>query len=486
MSGIGLITAGYTSPTIGAGGSGGGIAYDYSVLQYTDLPVNPPDGIVIWVTNETITDAYVKYNAGSVVYELIRGSVTNIAQLPSDPIAANVSIDGNCLINVNGEVSYLWNGSAWVRLDPTPTDFVSDTIYADVAALETAFPAASNNLKFGLATRSSVTTLYRSNATSWLAQSVDGSVATFSALPTDVVDGVRYGITGETGLSNLYARWDEGDAVWYVDQVTAAYTVYSPIEWGSTPGRWYNSGGITVDTAAGCELNDTTNLRVFYWNATDYVFVPYDVYSGTIANVKKIKGDDATLTGWSKVTAAGGGTATVTTDGSKVTFAATNPGSGGASAAYAAYADTSITTSAKVYWKGMVTMATPTGNQARTMISIQDGGNNSSGNFYEFGSTRVGGSTQSTGQWYTAATYVAYTAVAAGTEAITTEKFVEMIKGNGFAQIRIAGGPWRAISSATARSGTNNGTVFAGYAGADENGATTASMSVRYVASMRY
>lgn len=481
---ISVLTAGYTSPIVSSGSGGGGIAYAYSVNTYADLPTSPVDGLVIKVLAETdIQPSYLRYDTGLVSWFLVLGFITNPAQLPAETInvAPPVACGSNSTIISNAEVGYLWNGASWVELNPVPTDFVSETTYANVAALETAYPAASNNLKYGLATRNSVTSLYRSNGADWLTQVSDGSVTTFSALPTDVADGTRYEVTGETGLSNCFVVWNESGALWEMDQVTAAYSVYSAIEWATTPGEWYNTGGIEVNTLLGCELQDTTNKRTFYWNSTNSVFVPYDVYAGTLANVQKIKGDSTSPTGWVNGTAAGGGTATATTDGSKITLASSNPGSGGTSLAGYYYDDTSIVTGANVYLKGMFAISTPTGNQARAAIIVADGTD-----AFDFGSARGGGSTQATGQWFdgSSGSYAAYTAVAAGTETVSSEVFIEFQKKSSYAQVRVNGGIWRAISGATARSSTATQVYI--LALSNVNGATSATMTLRHVASMRY
>lgn len=356
-----------------------------------------------------------------------------------------------------------WSGSVWqiYRLDwdgTTAGQLVSSLPSADIytGAIAT------------VGTRA-----FEYSGSAWVEQYPDVSVTTFANLPLSAPTGYLALVTAETGLTSALVRKTSTSGEWAIERVTCTYATYSAIEWGSTPGQWYNTGGITVVTAEGGIVNDTTNKMAFYWNATNSVFVPYAVYVGTIAGYTEIKGDSAAPSGWVISNTVGTGTSTATTSGGKFIQTTTNAG-GSTATASATYSDASLLSSTNVYIKAMIQQSAGSGGNYGNSFTLTDGTDG-----YDFGTTQA-----VTGVWYDLSLGSAYTAQTAGTQNITSaEVFFEFQKIGTFAQFRLNGGRWSVLSGATARNAGGKSFMIQSYC---TGASTTSTTTVRYLSYMRY
>jgi hypothetical protein len=112
----------------------------------------------------------------------------------------------------------------------------------------------------------------------------DVTVATFAGLPTTRPDGYFVEVTAESGLSaDTVVQWDDGAGVWLL--VSTVSDALPPLD-----GEWYDSGGVTVQSAEGAMVAFADLL--YRWDASITVaagagggtrsyWVPSDVYEGT-------------------------------------------------------------------------------------------------------------------------------------------------------------------------------------------------------------
>lgn len=312
------------------------------------------------------------------------------------------------------------------------------------------------------------------------------SVANFAGLAalSGCPDGYTVTVTAESGLSaDTLVRWDESGGVWLLLSTSCAYSVMSDVQWGATPGRWHSSGGVAVDTAEGATVTDTTNRRARRWVVASTQFVPQQVYQGTIANVQKIKGDDAAPSGWTYTHTDGGGTASITTDGTKLTLSASTSGAGNTTAALF-HTDAALLTGTNFYVTCIMQVTGMSGpNEGQLFrLTVQDGTR-----AFDFGSGRAGGVATTTGAFFHAASGNLRYAAQAGNDLDITaaEVLVEVIKFGDRCSVRVGASELNAINGASVRSSasTNVALVVA----ADRlTGTATASVAIRNLCSMRF
>jgi hypothetical protein len=315
----------------------------------------------------------------------------------------------------------------------------------------------------------------------------DVTVATFADLPTTRPDGYLVAVTAQSGLTEVIVRWDNSGGVWLLEQATCAYSVHSAVQFAGA-GEWYDTGGITVETADGAYVQDTTYDVVWRWASTPAQFVPPDVYAGTIVIRTPLVGDSATPTDWTTATIDAGGTASITTDGTKLTLSAVTSGAG-VTVAYVLIADAGLLTATNAYMRALVqitTLTTGTGTaQAIFRASVEDGTDG-----FDFGSmTNVGGGgANRTGGWFDAAIGFDYAAQSAITQNLTSaETLLEIRKIGTNIEARAGGAAstWQAIAGATVRSSVSTQFVFVATA-IRSGGTSTVIATIREVCPMRF
>jgi hypothetical protein len=310
------------------------------------------------------------------------------------------------------------------------------------------------------------------------------SAATFSALPSIRPDGYLVTVTAESGLSaDTIVQWDESGGVWLLVSTACAYTVHRAVEWVGL-GEWYDTGGVTVETANGATIYDTTYDVSLRWHAATVQFVPPDVYDGTIAGLQSMSGASAAPAGWTALDTDAGGTASLTSDGTKITLSATTSGAGTTVARYS-YNDASIASGSNVYIRLLcqVTTLTPASiGNAWFRVAIRDGARS-----YDFGSA----STQalaSPGRFFSTATVTAFAEQSAYVQPIASaETLVEIRKIGQKCEARAGGATstWAAIANTTAVASALQ-SVAIDVAAAITSGTSTVVATIRDLRSMRY
>jgi hypothetical protein len=95
----------------------------------------------------------------------------------------------------------------------------------------------------------------------------DVTVATFADLPTTRPDGYLVEVTAESGLSaDTVVQWDEAGGVWLLVSTAVAWSVAEPLIYAFGAPDWYDTGGITVETATGALMRVTDKDRTFVFN----------------------------------------------------------------------------------------------------------------------------------------------------------------------------------------------------------------------------
>jgi hypothetical protein len=315
------------------------------------------------------------------------------------------------------------------------------------------------------------------------------SVATFADLgDLTPEDNQLVGITAQSGLSaDTIVRWDESSSVWRLVYTSCAESVWSPIDFGL--GVWYDTDGITVETAEGAYLNDTTYKTSWRWSdITVSGFVPPWVYAGTIENPQFILGDDAEPDGWNKTNTAAGGTSTSVVSGNSILMTATTTGAGNTATSYG-FTDASLLTGTNLYVRMMVdaavtTTLTGSSNIAYFNIQVNDGTRN-----FNYATLSQGTVTVCNGSFMNSSVPNRYTAQASFEGGTTTfsEVLLEICKiGNRcMARVNGAAGMWQALSGTTAQA--TAGTSFSiGLLALRGSGTATATTTLRAVRYMRY
>jgi hypothetical protein len=316
----------------------------------------------------------------------------------------------------------------------------------------------------------------------------DVTVATFADLPTTRPDGYLVAVTAQSGLTEVIVRWDDGGGVWLLEQATCAYTVHRATEWVGL-GEWYDTGGITVNTADGATIYDATYGVVWRWDETTAQFVPPDVYDGTIAGLQSISGASAAPAGWTVTETNGGGTASVTQSGSDVVLSASTSGAG-STIANIGVADLSLSSAGNAYMRMITQVTTLTagtsGGGVTALYLLADGTDG-----YDFGSRALPSAAPgtTTGGWYDAAVAaIRYAAQADINQDISTVATLLEIRKIGAKTEARAGGAastWQAIAGSTVRNEAAKSFLFQAFASRTV-GTATAVFTLRDVRVMRY
>jgi len=303
----------------------------------------------------------------------------------------------------------------------------------------------------------------------------DVTVATFADLPTTRPDGYLVAVTAESGLTEVIVRWDDSGGVWLLEQATCAYSVHSATEW-TNAGEWYDTGGITVLSADGARIYDTTYDTSWRWDEGTGQFVPPDVYDGTIVLVGSIVGDSATPAGWTATDIDNAGVAQATTDGTKLTISAVTSG-----ANFTVYQlrvdDSGLSATTPAYIKMLTQTVITTGagvTNSTAVVFVDDGAK-----LQEFADDAV-----RKGGWISGGIGIsAQSAVQA--EMRAAETLLQYYHLNGSSQVKVGTGPWQNISAASAAAGVTK--RFAVYVFTDRtSGTVTTTMSIRQLRAMRY
>jgi len=430
---LSLYQVGFANPAPSSA-SGGGSTPTLTVATFGDLPAGVLYQQILVTDNGFGETAFVLFDGTNwVVTESV---VPLTANLPADGVwnlsPSVVSETSTIILSTESASFWNWDGAAWV---------------------EYAIP---------------ITPTY--------------SVATFSLLPSNALVNQRVAVTGEAGLSGLVCI-NTAANTWEIETVTCAYSVYSAIEWSATPSVWYNSGGITVSITNNSTLFDTTNNLSLVWNSTNSVFVPSNVFAGTIAGVKKIKGDSTTPTDWVKVETVGSGTAVISTSGGVLSLTTTQPAVSGAATASLTLTDASLSSAGNVYLKVMARVTTLTGNNCRAGLAIADGTDS-----YDFGSSRSLNAATATGQFYNPTTSnSAYTAQSGAQLNLSSAMVLfEMQKTATRCMARVAGGIWVDVTGAGVRDSAFKTITVTSVCNTNGSGTAAATLDIQHLAYMRF
>ncbi|NDB81551.1 MAG: hypothetical protein EB127_02195 [Alphaproteobacteria bacterium] len=313
------------------------------------------------------------------------------------------------------------------------------------------------------------------------------SVSTFANLPATATTGQRISITDESSLFNTttypaIVRWS--GTAWQLESAAATYLNVAAVEFAS--GIWTGIGGVTVSTKSGALLRDTTYNEVWIWNSTSNIFVPRYLGLTTVNNQQKIKGNSATLSGWSTTLGTG---STITTDGSKLIFTATSS-SGASSVNRIFFTDTAGTgTTNNFYMKCLYQRTTWTRATTGGLDIYIRHDTGYGGRIVEFGDADTSFATTFNGRFAdrTTGAGVGYTATAnrgdTGWQSETLVQF-RVIAGVA-AQVKIGTGGWHDIAVGICRSGA--GTLrFEFGVTSNNSGSNIATGKVRYLQAIRY
>jgi hypothetical protein len=164
-----------------------------------------------------------------------------------------------------------------------------------------------------------------------------------------------------------------------------------------------------------------------------------------------IYGDDAAPTGWTVTDTDGGGTASVTTDGTRITLSAV-AGSGAGTTARLAYTDSSLTSGGNAFGRALMTIPTQTQTSTsniRARFLLSDGVRQ-----VEYGGTRNNGAAPLLGRFFNGATSLDISAQPAFSADTTTETLIEWVKIGTSTAVRVGGGAvqWQSLANASALS----------------------------------
>jgi hypothetical protein len=156
------------------------------------------------------------------------------------------------------------------------------------------------------------------------------SVSYFSGLPATGEIGQKITVSAESLFNNSYpvvVTWENSvntsglyTTGWKLLSARCTYVTLAAAEFNSS--NWV--GTATIPTSIYASIIDTTYNESWTWNSSG-IFLPSYLSLTTIDYQKKIKGNTVTLdAGWTTLTNTG---CSITTDGSKLTLAATGDGS---------------------------------------------------------------------------------------------------------------------------------------------------------------
>jgi hypothetical protein len=301
----------------------------------------------------------------------------------------------------------------------------------------------------------------------------------------DVPDGYLVAVTGESGITSAIVQWDQSGGEWQVVDVVCTYAAHSAAEWAATAGEWYDTGGVTVTTADGARCVDTTYATAWRWSATASAWILPLVYAGTVVvSASPIYGDDAAPAGWTVTDTDGGGTASVTTDGTRITLSAV-AGSASATTARLTYADASLSTGGNAFGRALITIPTQTQtgtSQVGARMFLGDGTHS-----VEYGGARLSGGSVVVGRFFNAVTYAAIAAQGNFSADTTTETLVEWVKIGARTAVRVGGGAgvWQSIANASARAAATAAWIFSTDASLT-SGTASGSLTVRHGRFLRF
>lgn len=310
------------------------------------------------------------------------------------------------------------------------------------------------------------------------------SVSNFADLGTlsGRPDGYTVTVTAESGLSaDTLVQWDEGGGVWRLVRTACDYDTRAAVQWGATPGEWYDSGGVTVDTMDGALLTDTTYDIVLRWrpDATPAKSAWWPADIDWIASVgAPAKGDSATPAGWSI-------SGSPTSAGGKIILSVT--ASSGYQAQTMTLTDAGLSSAGQAYMSALVqvtalTSGTPTGS-SKARVTLLDGTD-----AYDLGRVTITGSVTVQGSFFNVGSNSSrYTAQSAAEQDLTsTETLIEVRKTGTACMVRAGGGAgvWQTLAGATARNSATK--AFEVHIDSYSlTASTTASMTVRHVQTAR-
>ena len=341
------------------------------------------------------------------------------------------------------------------------------------------------------------------------------SVSTLGDLPASGTLHQRISITGESALfdTTTYPAivvWDGSH--WYLESCAATYLALAAVEFAG--GIWTGTGGTLNMLHApwqGSTVIDTTYNESWVWNNAG-LYVPNYLGAITIANQQKIKGDSLALPGWSaSLTYSGtGGLATLTTDGSKLTFYA-NGATSVANSSIVSFNDAGRTTTSNFYMKCLMSRATdsnwsgsPSGSRICLSFEYITSPTTSIGRILGFGD----GDTEATsglsrpGSFFYRNIYMGLSALNdyprpslyRVADTFTTETLVQFrIIGGTIAQAKVGNNPWHDVNIlvgagylSVATTSYYAGTTFAFGVNATSYTTNKAQGTLRYLQAIRY
>jgi hypothetical protein len=178
------------------------------------------------------------------------------------------------------------------------------------------------------------------------------SVSYFSGLPATGEIGQKITVSAESLFNNSYpvvVTWENSvnanglyTTGWKLLSARCTYVTLAAAEFNSS--NWV--GTATIPTSTYASIIDTTYNESWTWNSSG-IFLPSYLSLTTIDFQKRLKGDTVTLdAGWTTLTNTG---CSITTDGSKLTLAAT--GDGGQRVAKVSFVDSGSTNTTNFYMK---------------------------------------------------------------------------------------------------------------------------------------
>jgi hypothetical protein len=329
------------------------------------------------------------------------------------------------------------------------------------------------------------------------------SVATFGDLPATGVTNQRISITAESGLFNTTSypavvAWS--GSAWQVESAAATYVNIGAVEFAS--GTWTGTGG-TVGTKTGARILDTTYNESWVWNSTNSVFLPTGLANKTINNIKSIKGDSTSPTGWTQTLSNGVGTgtlgvATATTSAISVGgptaltlgATATQNLSTGAYTGYS-FTDTNISTTTKFYFKGLVSQSLVRGGGISGSVNIRLQYENGSVSLDFGGYDSSGGGGTKDGLFFNPQTNGIYTTAAGGTnteDVMTSETLVQLYVEGERAFVKVGNNPWKNVRvySGGQRATAAKAFQLLAVVQPSASGTYSSTLKVAYVQTMRY
>lgn len=327
------------------------------------------------------------------------------------------------------------------------------------------------------------------------------SVSTFGDLPATGTTNQRISITGESDLfvTSTYpavVKWS--GLAWQVESGATTYRNIGSVEFNS--GNWVGTGA-TLGTASNAVIRDTTYNDIWTWKSTNSIFLPSRIVDATLDNVKSIKGDSTSPTGWTQTLSNGSGSgtlgvATATTSAISVGgptaltlgATATQTLSSGAYTAYA-FTDTGIGTTTKFYFKGLVSQSLSRGSSGSVNIRLQYENGFSAVDFGGFNSSGVGGTKD--GLFFNAQDCTTYTTAAGGTnteDVMTSETLLQLYFEGERAFVKVGTSPWKNVKVVYGfqRNSSNKTFSILSVVQPSANGTYSATLKVAYVKAIRY